>query len=653
MQVGGALVEPDIVDDVLGGHSGISFDNETNTLTLTPPVDELFKPNTTNGTMIMANFDLTIAGTYHMTKEMLKDWSKDNLTPFVQFVDCEGSLTFDGDFTLLGFPTADHTPSGVPNETAVVKAGGDITLSGGTLVVAGYYIKALQAGGALIVGNGFNRLEIKAKGQNFSTEGYRAMQAQSLSLADGFSIVKPAGGSFNSTEKTIVESDGTTRAYHIVIANAETAAQPTVLDDWPLEGAAYPIYLGSKQVTFLNCDDIFSDATATKPASATFKPSTQTLTLNNPTISGSTYDAKIYTSYEDLTIKGSYHMAEADTPYGIRLYTASVTLDGDFTIRGNDKGIDGYDVSPAPRGNVTLKSGHLTIVGGINWGIYCNHLIVQDGIDLVTITGAGSAIHADNFTLGDNLISTTPASGTVVIRRGSHVTFAKEGYSTYFNSRHDAVLAKGMKARIVTAKGDGGTLTYETIADGYVGSDESEQAETGVTAATVPAGTAVLLQREESATAQDIVVDLVATADTRDFTATNLLHGSDVAATTTGEGKHYKLSCGQTGGANANILGWYWGAADGAPFTSGAHKAWLVLPASALAHSYFGLPDDNNTETGIGEKVIINSEKYTSAAQGWYSLDGRRLNGQPTAKGVYIHNGRKVVLNKVEKEVIR
>ena len=28
----------------------------------------------------------------------------------------------------------------------------------------------------------------------------------------------------------------------------------------------------------------------------------------------------------------------------------------------------------------------------------------------------------------------------------------------------------------------------------------------------------------------------------------------------------------------------------------------------------------------------------------WYDINGRRLNGQPTTKGVYIHNGRKEVV---------
>ncbi len=639
LNVGGALVTPDNTDDVFGASSGISFDNATNTLTLTPQEFGI-NPNPNDGTMITANFDLTIAGTYHMTKDMLKIWSNYDDTPFLQFVDCDGSLTFNGDFTLLRFPTTDYVPSGAPVLSSVVKAGGNITLSGGTLVVASFYNQALQAGGALIVGSGFNRLEMKAKYTSY--EGERAMTAQSLSLADGFTIVTPEGGSFNSTAQTIMEPDGTTRAYHIVIANTTTAAQPTVLDDWPLEQATYPLYLGSKQVTFLNCDDIFDDATDTEPASATFKPSTQTLTLNNPTISGSIYDAKIYTTYEDLTIKGSYHMAKADTPYGIRLNPASVTLDGDFTIRGNDRGINGYDNLSNPRGNVTLKSGHLTIVGGDDgaFGIRCNHLIVQDGIDLVTITGNSSAIGADNITLGDNLVFKTSGgydAKTVVIGRGSHVTFAKEGYSTYFNSRHDAVLAKGMKARIVTAKGDGGTLTYETIADGYVGTEEAALAETGVTAATVPAGTAVLLQREESTAVQDIVVDLVNKADMRDFTATNMLLGSDVATTTTGEGKHYKLSYS----AGGTDIGWYWGADNGAAFTSGAHKAWLVLPAAG-ARDFLGLPDWEES-TSLNEELRMKNEEFATAGE-WFTLDGRRLDGKPTKAGLYINNGRKVVI---------
>ena len=45
--------------------------------------------------------------------------------------------------------------------------------------------------------------------------------------------------------------------------------------------------------------------------------------------------------------------------------------------------------------------------------------------------------------------------------------------------------------------------------------------------------------------------------------------------------------------------------------------------------------------SGIG---TVNYEPLTNN-QTWYTLDGRRLSGKPTAKGIYIHNARKVVNN--------
>ncbi len=206
------------------------------------------------------------------------------------------------------------------------------------------------------------------------------------------------------------------------------------------------------------------------------------------------------------------------------------------------------------------------------------------------------------------------------------VGFAKEGYGTYYHRGADATLPAGMKARIVTAKGDGQTLTYETIADGDGATN------------TVPAGTAVMLQVAESTDAQTLSIDLTAKADNRTF-AGNLLHGSDTETTTTGDGLHYKLSYNTSG----SDLGWYWGVDGGGAFTSAAHKAWLVLPSTAGTRGFFGLPgDDETTSLRKVNSEEVKSEK--SGVEGWFSLDGRRLNGRPSAKGLYIHNGRKVVI---------
>jgi hypothetical protein len=47
-------------------------------------------------------------------------------------------------------------------------------------------------------------------------------------------------------------------------------------------------------------------------------------------------------------------------------------------------------------------------------------------------------------------------------------------------------------------------------------------------------------------------------------------------------------------------------------------------------------------ETGI-ERILLDGSGFGSDGN-WYSLDGRRLNGQPTKKGLYIYKGKKTVI---------
>ena len=50
---------------------------------------------------------------------------------------------------------------------------------------------------------------------------------------------------------------------------------------------------------------------------------------------------------------------------------------------------------------------------------------------------------------------------------------------------------------------------------------------------------------------------------------------------------------------------------------------------------------DNEVATGI---LTTNLTIFTNSDGAWYTLDGRKLDKQPTKKGVYIHNGRKTVI---------
>ena len=55
----------------------------------------------------------------------------------------------------------------------------------------------------------------------------------------------------------------------------------------------------------------------------------------------------------------------------------------------------------------------------------------------------------------------------------------------------------------------------------------------------------------------------------------------------------------------------------------------------------FKLNFGDEDATGITNTNFTN---HTNSNNAWYTLDGRKLNGKPTAKGVYIHEGKKRVI---------
>lgn len=69
-----------------------------------------------------------------------------------------------------------------------------------------------------------------------------------------------------------------------------------------------------------------------------------------------------------------------------------------------------------------------------------------------------------------------------------------------------------------------------------------------------------------------------------------------------------------------------------------AGKAYLEFNETIEAREFFAL--DESEVTGISS---IENGKMT-IDNAWYSLDGRKYNGKPSVKGVYVNNGRKVVL---------
>ena len=73
-----------------------------------------------------------------------------------------------------------------------------------------------------------------------------------------------------------------------------------------------------------------------------------------------------------------------------------------------------------------------------------------------------------------------------------------------------------------------------------------------------------------------------------------------------------------------------------------AHKAFVFVSGSQSARSLTMVFDE---ASGI-ESAEADSSLFTlhSSLSSWFTLDGRRLQGKPTAPGIYVNNGRKVVI---------
>lgn len=236
-------------------------------------------------------------------------------------------------------------------------------------------------------------------------------------------------------------------------------------------------------------------------------------------------------------------------------------------------------------------------------------MALKEGATSLTITLKNS-YRRDNVRVDDLELSTYSGVGSFKI--------TEAGYGTYYSSKA-YTMPKGVKGYTITGNEGTSLVMNEAYAAGAV----------------VPAKTALVVEG-----AANKYYTLVAASTELTPADDNKLHGSDKAETTYVDGtdvKYYKLSYNNEG----NNLGFYWGSENGAPFTNGAHKAYLALDSETLLSQSrgFSLADlAHGVTTGINTTV-----KSATQSNFIYDLNGRRINSlNGAAKGVYIMNGQKV-----------
>ena len=70
----------------------------------------------------------------------------------------------------------------------------------------------------------------------------------------------------------------------------------------------------------------------------------------------------------------------------------------------------------------------------------------------------------------------------------------------------------------------------------------------------------------------------------------------------------------------------------------GANKAWLSIPATVSNAKALRIVFGGDA-TGVNEVIEVNGVNDK-----WYDLNGRKLNGMPTKRGIYVKNGKKVIV---------
>ena len=258
-----------------------------------------------------------------------------------------------------------------------------------------------------------------------------------------------------------------------------------------------------------------------------------------------------------------------------------------------------------------------TIIVGYDWSTAA----VTDSRSM--FYDCSSLVGNDGTTLGTTVDATkahTSAGGYLTGLTRSLTANAANGkrWTTFYVDNVGYTIDGGEEACAYTATYNegAGTLTLHKL---------------GTNGRNIPANTAVIVVASEGNAKVNMTVDNTLDA----YDGENDLHGVDIDTPTStiltalGDGTFYVL-----GNKNAHFgFHQYEGSA------MAAHKAFLLVSGAVAQSRSLTMVFDE--ATGI---TTTNYTNFTNSDDAWYSLDGRRLQGKPTKSGLYINNGKKVII---------
>ncbi len=258
--------------------------------------------------------------------------------------------------------------------------------------------------------------------------------------------------------------------------------------------------------------------------------------------------------YTVATITGSYRRTNSGSP------TLELTAGSTITLAADEAVATAITITGSNLGALTTSTGSCTTDGTtLTW---------TGNSDEVTFTATSTTylvtidITAEDYSQGTGQLTISTA----------------EGYDTFFTDSA-YILPQGLTATTITGIDDSGLVMRWEYSAGAI----------------IPANTPLLIQGT-TGTYEYTIIDSSEAAPSG-----NLLYGSTTSTTTSVNGsttdyRFYALSYDDNGS-----LGFYWSAADGAPFTSADNKAWLAIPVSDNPQEGYVLVDNGSGSEEEGE----------------------------------------------------
>ena len=233
---------------------------------------------------------------------------------------------------------------------------------------------------------------------------------------------------------------------------------------------------------------------------------------------------------------------------------------------------------------------------------------------VITAIGIGNTVLSTPLDYVSGTTSTTVILNysdrvTAAINVGENLSNYFEGsneFGTFYNEDSEIyAVPQGMKAYVVTGVSGSKLVTVETTV--------------------LPPNTVVLLDKAEGISFTKVPSEGAAPGG-------NLLKHATADISVTTESSLYVLY---------NDM--YVKATAGSPIPSGKNYLDLSPTTNAGTRGFYNIIGEDDGSTGISEVKSegVNSEKWNGE---WFDLQGRRLPAKPTKSGLYLHNGKKVVI---------